>query len=81
MRRPLLPLVRVRLRRLRATGSIVRDRGGVGARGVCRRGVGSRFRGNDAAPGIKMETGRVAPRLWRYGAEWIPAYAGIVDVK
>ena len=39
---PLACLVRVRLRRLVATGSIVRERGGVGARGVCRKG-GGRF--------------------------------------
>ena len=38
--------------------------------------VGSRFRGNDAAPGRTRETG-LAPRLWRYRAEWIPAYAGM----
>ena len=40
------------------------------------KGVGSRFRGNDVAPGRTLETG-LAPRLWRYRAEWIPAYAGM----
>ena len=25
-----------------------------------------------------METG-LAPRLWRYRAEWIPAYAGMTE--
>ena len=38
-------------------------------------GVGSRFRGNDVGGGF-MET-RLAPRLRRWGAEWIPAYAGM----
>ena len=37
-----------------------------------------RFRGNDVAPGA-LETGRVAPRLRRWGTEWIPAYAGMTE--
>ena len=27
-----------------------------------------------------METG-LAPRLWRWGAEWIPAYAGMTIMR
>ena len=26
-----------------------------------------------------VETGRNAPRLWRYRADWIPAYAGMTE--
>ena len=39
-------------------------------------GVGSRFRGNDAAPGNKRDGAQRAPS-WRYRAAWIPAYAGM----
>ena len=38
--------------------------------------VGSRFRGNDVGSWGSGETG-LAPRLWHYRAEWIPAYAGV----
>ena len=40
------------------------------------KGVGSRFAGMTLRLGTG-ETGRVAPRLWRLRAEWIPAYAGM----
>ena len=43
------------------------------------KGVGSRFRGNDWHLGTR-ETG-LAPRLWRYRAEWIPAYAGMTVME
>ena len=38
-------------------------------------GRDSRLRGNDGALGIYGDG--AAPRLWRYGAEWILAYAGM----
>ena len=43
-------------------------------------GVGSRFRGNDAAHGIKEGRGAHAPS-WRYCADWIPAYAGMTGCR
>ena len=45
-------------------------------RGQGGNGVGSRFRGNDVAPGDKGDGARGAPS-WRYRADWIPAYAGM----
>ena len=66
------------MRRLRASmGAGFPAYAGMTAMGDAVLGVGSRFRGNDGVLGVSMETGRVAPRLWRYGAEWIPAYAGM----
>ena len=43
-------------------------------RGNDGKGVGSRFAGMTRRVGIYGDG--AAPRLWRYGAEWIPAYAG-----
>ena len=39
-------------------------------------GVGSRFRGNDVGAGDLWRRG-CAPS-WRWGADWVPAYAGMM---
>ena len=45
--------------------------------GMTDMGVGSRFRGNDVAPGATGRRGAWRPICGAVGADWIPAYAGM----